>query len=116
MKLFILITGIGEILIGLVFLLKPTLLPHLKKASNIGLTAARMYGAAAISIGTFAGIVGVHFDVVELHRPFLMVFLVFHTLVALAIIISNMAGEKADSKIAILHSVLAVITAYFLFL
>jgi hypothetical protein len=115
MKLFILITGIGEILIGLVFLLKPTLLPHLKKASNVALTSARMYGAAVIAIGTFAGLVGMHFELVELHRPFLIVFLVFHTLVALSIIISNMAGEKADTKIAILHATLAVITAYFLF-
>lgn len=115
MKLFILITGFGEILIGLVFLLKPSLLPHLKKASNVALTTARMYGAAAISIGTFAGMVGMHFELVELHRPFLIVFLVFHVMVALSIIISNFAGEKADSKIAILHAVLAVITAYFLF-
>ncbi|MDG1433537.1 MAG: hypothetical protein P8M17_04890 [Saprospiraceae bacterium] len=115
MKLFILITGFGEILIGLVFLLKPSLLPHLKKGSAAALTAARMYGAAAISIGTYAAIVGLHFDMPELRHPFLIVFLVFHSLVALAIIISNFAGEKADTKIAILHSVLALITTYFLF-
>ncbi len=115
MKLFILITGFGEILIGLVFLLKPSLLPHLKKVSNEALTAARMYGAAAIAIGTFAAIVGLHFNFVELHQTFLIVFLVFHTFVALAITISNFAGEKADTKIAVLHSVLAIITAYFLF-
>ena len=115
MKLFILLTGFGEILIGLVFLLKPSLLPHLKKVSNEAYTAARMYGAAAITIGTYAAIVGLHFDMPELRHPFLIVFLIFHTLVALAITISNFAGERADAKIAILHSVLAIITAYFLF-
>ncbi len=114
MKLFILITGIGEVLIGLLMFFKPTVIPLLLKEKGIAFSMARMYGAAATTIGAFAVMVSMYFDRVELHQPFLMVYLVFHTLVAASVLVSIRANEPADSKIAVLHSLLAIGTAYFL--
>lgn len=114
MKLFILLTGLGEILVGLTMLIKPKLIPQFAKASSTAITTARMYGAAAISIGVFALLVWDRFNNVILHNPFLIVFLVFHVLVALAVFISVKSGETKDSKVAILHTILALATAYFL--
>ena len=114
MKLFILIIGLGEILVGLTMLLKPKLIPQYAKASSTALTTARMYGAAAVSIGTFALLVWDRFHNVFLHNPFLIVFLVFHVLVAVSVFISVKAGETKDKKVAILHTILALGTAYFL--
>ena len=116
MKLFILITGIGELLVGLLMLIKPSLIPQYAKASALVRSTARMYGAAAITIGVFALMVGFNFSEVAWHEPFLTVYLAFHTLVALSVLIAKQSKEPADSKIGILHLVLAVVTAYFLFL
>ncbi len=115
MQIFILLTSALELLVGFVMLLKPSLIPQFSKASPLALMGARMYGAAAITIGVYAALVGLHIEDVALHHPFLIVFLVFHTLVALSVLISRGAGEPADIKVAVLHGVLAAITAYFLF-
>lgn len=115
MKIFILLTGIGELLVGILMFLKPNLIPQYAKASPITLATARMYGAAAIAIGIFAILVGTNFSQIELHEPFLIVYLVFHAMVALSIFVAIRSSEPADSKIGVLHTILALITAYFLF-
>ncbi|MEZ4883961.1 MAG: hypothetical protein R3E32_04405 [Chitinophagales bacterium] len=115
MKLFILLTGIGELLVGLLMFLKPNAIPQFAKASPITRATARMYGAAAISIAVFALLVGTNFEQIELHQPFLTVYLVFHALVAASVFLAIRSGESADTKVGILHTILAVITAYFLF-
>jgi hypothetical protein len=116
MKLFILITGIGEILVGLLMLLAPSRVPIYSTASGLARSTARMYGAAAFSIGLFAVLVALHFEVVSLHHPFLIVYLVFHVLVTASILLGRSVGEPGDKNVAILHAVLAAATAYFLFL
>lgn len=115
MKSFILLTGIGELLVGLVMLFNPTLIPQFPKKFALALATARMYGAAAISIGVFAILVAMNFDQTALHQSFLIVYLTFHALVALSIFIAVQANEPANAKIGILHAILAVATAYFLF-
>ncbi len=115
MKLFILLTGIGELLVGLLMLLKPNAIPQFAKASPITRATARMYGAAAIAIGVFAVLVATSFEQIALHQPFLTVYLVFHALVALSVFIAIRSGESADMKVGILHAVLAAGTAFFLF-
>ena len=54
MKIFILVVGLLELLVGSVLLINPRLMAAYKKANNALLTTARMYGAAACSIGVFA--------------------------------------------------------------
>ena len=115
MQLFILLTGLLEILVGLPMLLKPSLIPQYAKANPLSLASARMYGAAAITIGVFALMVAANIEQVAWHHPFLVVFFVFHSLVASAVLIAKQAGEPADVRVAALHGILALITAYFLF-
>ena len=115
MQLFILITGIAELLVGLVLFVSPKLVPQFAKSAPLTRATARMYGAAAITIGVFAAMVGFNFDQTAWHQLFLIVFLVFHSLVALSVFIAIQLGEPADSKIAVLHVLLALGTAWFLF-
>ena len=51
MKIFIIVVGLLELLVGSVLLINPRLMAAYKKANNALLTTARMYGAAACSIG-----------------------------------------------------------------
>ena len=114
MKIFILVVGLLELLVGSVLLINPRLMAAYKKANNALLTTARMYGAAACSIGVFAVYVFSNYENTVLHEPFLIVFAVFHFLVSLAIIISFFLKQTKDLKIAILHALFCVITVYFL--
>lgn len=114
MKIFILVVGLLELLVGSVLLINPRLMVAYKKANNALLTTARMYGAAASSIGIFAVYIFSNYENSVLHEPFLIVFAVFHFLVSLAIIISFFLKQTRDLKIAILHALFCVITVYFL--
>lgn len=113
MKLFILLTGIFEILVGIVMFTKPELIPQFDGASAIAIATARMYGAAAISMGTFAVMVAQNFNRTEWHQLFLTVYLVFHTTVGAAILIAATTG--GDPSTGILHIILAAATGYFLY-
>ena len=114
MKIFILVVGILEILVGTVLLVNPKLMAAYKKANNALLTTARMYGAAACSIGIFAVYICLNFENTILNEPFLIVFAIFHFLVSLAIIISFLLKQTRDLNIAILHGLFCLITLYFL--
>ena len=96
MKIFILVVGLLELLVGSVLLVNPRLMAAYKKANNALLTTARMYGAAACSIGIFAVYVFLNYENSVLHEPFLIVFAVFHFLVSLAIIISFFLKQTRD--------------------
>ncbi|MFK7908258.1 MAG: hypothetical protein AB8B69_24220 [Chitinophagales bacterium] len=115
MQVFILLTGIGELLVGLLMFLKPNAIPQFAKASPTTRATARMYGAAAISIGVFAVMVGLHLEEASLLHHFLIIYLIFHILVAASVFLAIRVGESADTKIGILHTILAAITAFFLF-
>jgi hypothetical protein len=114
MKIFIIITGLMELLIGSVLLINPKLMGAYKKASNSLITTARMYGASAFSIALFAIYVVINFEIEILHEPFLIVYSVFHFLVAIAVIISFCLKQTRDLKIAILHGLFFIISIYFL--
>ena len=114
MKIFIILVGLLELLVGSVLLLNPRLMVAYKKGNNALLTTARMYGAAACSIGIFAIYIFINFQNSVLHEPFLIVFAVFHFLVSLAIIISFLLKQTRDLKIAMLHGLFFIITLYFL--
>ena len=114
MKIFIILVGLLELLVGSVLLLNPRLMVAYKKGNNALLTTARMYGAAACSIGIFAIYIFINFQNSVLHEPFLIVFAVFHFLVSLAIIISFLLKQTRDLKIAMLHGLFFLITLYFL--
>jgi len=114
MKIFIIITGLMELLVGSILVINPKLMGAYKKASNSLITTARMYGASAFSIGVFAIYVVINFQLETLHDPFLIVYSVFHFLVAFAIIISFYLNQTRDLKIAMLHGLFFVISVYFL--
>ena len=114
MKIFIIVVGLLELLVGSVLLVNPKLMAAYKKGNNALLTTARMYGASASSIGIFAIYIYINFDNSVLHEPFLIVFAAFHFLVSLAIIISLLLKQTRDLKIAMLHGLFFIITLYFL--
>jgi len=70
MKIFILVVGLLELLVGSVLLINPRLMAAYKKANNALLTTARMYGAAASSIGIFAVYIFSNYENSVLHEPF----------------------------------------------
>ncbi|MBL6649554.1 MAG: hypothetical protein ISP56_04745 [Flavobacteriaceae bacterium] len=114
MKIFIIITGFLELLVGLILIINPKIISAYKNASNSLITSARMYGAAAISIAVFAFIIVTDFENSVLHKPFLIVFGVFHFLVSISIIISFYLKQTRDLMIAVLHGLFFFITLYFL--
>lgn len=112
MKIFILISGALELLAGLGLLTKPDLAPDFKNANSATLTWARMYGAAATGIGTFAILTYMSMEPATV-RIFLQTFMVFHLLVALVAFMGYRKGDFANPAVAILHTVFALATAYF---
>jgi hypothetical protein len=73
-----------------------------------------MFGASAFSIGLFAFYIVINFHIETMHDPFLIVYSVFHFLVAFAVIISFYLKQTRDLKIAMLHGLFFVISVYFL--
>lgn len=115
MKKFILISAIIELLAGLVLFFAPQLVPDLAQGTSSHLAMARMYGAAALGLGVFALQVWRNFDNETLVKTFLSSFLVFHLTVFIALLASFLAGVFANPGAALLHLILAVFTAYYLF-
>lgn len=115
MKTFVLISAIIELLAGTAMLLTPNLLPDLNHADVMDIGLARMYGAAAIAVGYFCFQVWQHFDSMHLRTAFLKTMTVFHIGVAAATYVAYTSGAMTQPVVAILHSVLAVMTIYFFF-
>jgi uncharacterized membrane protein YwaF len=114
MKLFILITGILELTVGLAMLVNPKFIPSYKKAGGALITTARMYGGAAFSIAIFALLVVSDFENKNFTQSCFFIFFFFHTTVALAVLISFISKQTREINIGFIHSLFAVITLYFL--
>jgi len=115
MKKFILISAIIELLAGVVLFFAPQLVPDFANGPGSHMAMGRMYGAAALGLGLFALQVWRNFDNETLIKVFLSSFLVFHLGVFIAIIASFLAGVFANPGAAMLHLILAIFTAYYLF-
>lgn len=115
MKKFILISSIVELLAGVVLFFAPQLVPDLAQGAGSHMAMGRMYGAAALGLGIFAFQVWRNFENEILVKVFLSSFLIFHIGVFIAIIASFMAGVFANPGAAMLHLILAIFTAYYLF-
>ena len=115
MKVFILITAVIELLAGVVMFFAPTLIPDFATANAQSQVFVRMYGAAAIGLGFFALQVWQHMRSQVMQNAFLQTFLVFHIGVAAAGYLGFSNGAFTDPSVAILHLLLGITTAYFLF-
>lgn len=114
MRTFILLAGLGEILVGLALLFYPNILPELASSDAVGSTFIRMYGAAALSIGFLSFIVWQRMENTWI-KPFFSVFSLFHAGVALSCYKGYTAGVEDFLSICILHFVLMVISLVFYF-
>ncbi len=115
MKIFILITAIIELLAGVILFFAPQLIPDLAQGPGSHMAMGRMFGAAAIGLGIFAFQAWRNFGHETLVKTFLSSFLIFHIGAVISILASFMADVFASPIAAILHLVLAIFTAYFLF-
>lgn len=115
MKVFILITAVIELLAGIAMLLVPHLIPDFANANDLSLTLSRMYGGAAIGLGLFALQVWRHMRSQVMQQAFLQSFLIFHLAVSGAAYFGFSNGAFKDPAVAILHLILALVTAYFYF-
>lgn len=115
MKNFILISAIIELLVGVVLFFAPQLVPDLAQGPGSHLAMGRMYGAAALGLGIFALQAWRNFDNEPLVKTFLSSFLIFHIGAFISILASFTADVFATPLAALLHLVLAVFTAFYLF-
>lgn len=115
MKVFILVSAIIELLAGIILFFMPQLVPDLAQGPSSHLAMARMYGAGAIGLGIFAFQTWRNLNNEALVKAFLTSFLAFHLFVFIAFVASFMAGVFANPIAALLHFVLAIFTAYYLF-
>ena len=113
MKVFVLITAVIELLAGTAMLFAPQVIPDFANANAQSITLSRMYGAAAIGLGFFAFQVWQHMRSQVMQNAFLQTFLVFHIGVAMAAYMGYTTGGFRDPSVAILHLILALITAFF---
>ena len=116
MKVFVLITAVIELLAGLVFFFAPHLIPDLANANPLSTAVAKMYGGAALGLGLFALQVWRHMRSQVMQQAFLRSFLLFHFGVAVAGYFGHSSGAFQDLSTCILHSILGLVTAYFLFM
>ena len=115
MKRFILITALIELLAGLILFIAPQLVPDLAQGPGGHLAMGRMFGAAALGLGVFAIQVWRNIDNEALVKVFFSSFLVFHLTVFIALLASFMAGVFANPGAALLHLILGIFTAYYVF-
>jgi len=111
MKVFVLITAAIELLAGAVMFLAPDLIPDFAKSSGV----TQMYGAAALAMGFFALQTWQHMGSQVIQKAFLQTFTLFHFGVSAAGYMGYSNGDFSDPTTCILHLLLGLITAYFLF-
>lgn len=112
MRLFILITGIIEIIAGIVFFLAPSMIPDLQGASEMSSTLARMYGAAALSVGLLSLLFWRANIMADIKKYFLPTIILFNLLVAIACVLGYMLGTMNPGAIA-LHGLNALVFCFF---
>lgn len=115
MKPFVLLSAVIEIIAGIIFLFFPRLIPDFAQASAGHVGLIRMYGAAALALGFFAFQVWQHMRSQVMQNAFLQTYLIFNVGVAVAIYTCYVAGVFSDLGGTILHTVLALVTAFFYF-
>ena len=115
MKVFVLITAVIELLAGLVFFFAPHLIPDFANANPLSTTLAKMYGGAAIGLGLFVLQVWRHMRSQVMQQAFLKSFLLFHFGVSAARYFGYSNGAFKDLSACILHLILGLVTAYFLY-
>ncbi|MCI4647252.1 type 1 glutamine amidotransferase domain-containing protein [Phaeodactylibacter sp.] len=115
MKRFILISALLELLAGGVLFFSPQLVPDLAAGPGSHMAMARMFGAAALGLGVFAFNAWLNDDNAILVKAFLSSFLIFNLGAFISIAASFIAGVFASPAAAILHLLLAVVTAYYWF-
>ena len=115
MKVFVLITAVIELLAGALMFFAPHLIPDFANADALSITLAKMYGGAAIGLGLFALQVWRHMRSQVMQQAFLKSFLIFHFGVSAAAYFGYSNGAFKDPSTCILHLILGLVTAYFLF-
>ena len=115
MRVFILVTAIIEFLAGTCLFFTPQFIPDFWVSSATAVAYGRMYGAAAIAAGTLAIYVWINYGKTDLHRMFLVVFLVFHIGVTASIYLGLTSEGMSNPAPGYLHFVLATITAFYFF-
>lgn len=115
MKVFVLITAVIELLAGVLMFFAPHLIPDFADANPLSITLAKMYGGAAIGLGLFALQVWRHMRSQVMQQAFLKSFLIFHFGVSAAAYFGYSNGAFKDPSTCILHLILGLVTAYFLF-
>ena len=113
MKKFIFVSAIIELLAGLILFLAPQLIPDLGQGQISHMAMARMYGAAALGLGTFAFNVWRNIESETMVKTFLSSFLIFQMTVFIALLASFLAGVFSNPSGALFHLVMALFTAYF---
>ncbi len=88
MKKFIFVSAIIELLAGLILFLVPQLIPDLAQGQISHMAMARMYGAAALGLGTFAFNVWRNIESETMVKTFLSSFLIFQMTVFIALLAS----------------------------
>ena len=115
MRIWITITLIVELVVGLILLIFPEMVPQLKGVEGMGLTMSRMYGSAAISIAVLCFWTLRYFKVEGVIGLFLHVMIAFQFLVIVAAVISFVKGESVDAGPILLHSVFLIGYIFFYF-
>ncbi|MEL6253580.1 MAG: hypothetical protein AAFR87_16345, partial [Bacteroidota bacterium] len=103
MTILIIATAILELLAGAMLFFIPEKNPDFKEAPSSTLSWGKMYGAAALSAGTFAVLTYLSMDP-EVIRVFLQTFMVFHVLVGIAAFLGYKKGDFSGPAVAIGHA------------
>ncbi len=114
MRTFILLAGLGEVLVGLEFLFAPGLITEIASNDVAGTTFTRMYGAAALAVGVLSLIVWKRLES-NWVKPFFAVFSIFHAGVTLACYKGYTEGGEGFLPVCGLHAILLVISLLFYF-
>ena len=115
MRKFFLLTAVIEILAGLVLFFAAEKIPEFNSASPLTIGFAKMYGVAAFSLGLFALYSWKFFDFKKLHIPFLIIFSIFNTGIAFAVIQSNLNFGFENPVPGFFHLILGLIGTCFIF-
>ncbi len=115
MKIWIILTLIVELVVGLLLLTFPEIVPQLKGAEGTALAMSRMYGAAAITIAVLCFWTLRYYTVDGVVGLFLHVMIAFQFMVIVASVISYVKGESVDAGPIILHSAFLIGYIFFYF-
>ena len=114
MRKFFLLTGIIEIVAGLILFFAAEKIPDLINANPLTIGFAKMYGVAAFSLGLYALFSWKFFDLKILHNPFLIIFSIFNFGVAFAVVQSSLNFGFENPAPGYFHLILGLFAIYFL--